>query len=307
MNETGYTMINKQENKKLNRINRRILVTGITSIHGWPVWKSLKMAYPEQNLRGIRPPKMKVPDESNVISLCITDKSRIEKFVKDFNPTHVIHCSGVCDLDVCEERPQWAFDINVGGTINIAQLFGNHTHIIYLSTDLVFSGNYPPIMGYHENIPPDPISIAGKTFAQAEQIIKRCTSFCIIRLGLPVGPSITGDKGGQDWIASRFKKNLPVTLFYDEWRSCIPCDSIGQAVLMSLDKDLTGLFHLGGKEPIDLHSLGKWVRDKGNYAKGLLSGISRSQEKNGPPRIGNVALDSTKLVNILGLSLPSLV
>ncbi len=289
-------------NTQINKTERKILVTGVTSIHGWPVWKALKKVYPKEDLRGIRPPKMKVPKDPNVTPLCITDISGIVTFLGNFKPTHVVHCSGVCDLDVCEERPGWAHKLNVGGAKNILELFGKSAHVIFLSSDLVFSGNNPPAGGYHETMKPDPISVAGKTFAEAESLIQDCARHCIVRLGLPVGPSITGDKGGHDWIDSRFRNNRPVTLFYDEWRSCLTCDSIAEMVLRCLDKELTGLYHFGGNKPISLHELGKWVCEKGNYSEELLNGISRFHEKNGPPRIGNVALDSSKLLAEIGVS-----
>ncbi len=284
-----------------NSKDKRILATGITSIHGWPIWEALKNTFPIDNLRGIRPPKMSVPNDHNVQSVCISDKGEIDKFLYDFHPTHVIHCSGVCDLDVCEERPQWANNINVKGAKNIYELYGKSASILFLSTDLVFSGNTPPKNGYTETHTPDPVSIAGKTFVEAEETIKRCQKYCIIRLGLPVGKSITGDKGGHDWIESRFKKGLPVTLFTDEWRSCVSCDAIAAMILQCLERDLIGLFHFGGPHPLSLFELGNWIRKKGNYPKKLLSGIRRCEEINGPPRIGNVTLNSKHLLNQIKL------
>jgi len=139
----------------------------------------------------------------------------------------VIHCAGVCDLDVCEDRPQWAYSINVLGTKAVADVFGENASIIYLSTDLVFSENNPPLKGYSELDTPDPLSVAGRTFLAAEQHIKKNNNFCIIRLGLPLGDSVNGEKGAIDWIESRFKRRLAVTLFHDEYRSCITCEEIG--------------------------------------------------------------------------------
>jgi dTDP-4-dehydrorhamnose reductase len=128
----------------------RILFTGVTSIHGWPLFEAFSSAISSVNVLGIRSPKMKIPSGPNLFSCCITDKDKLYSFKKQFNPTHVIHCAGVCDLDVCEERPEWAYSMNVVGSKVVADLFGEDCKIVYMSSDLVFSGNKSPLTGYNE-------------------------------------------------------------------------------------------------------------------------------------------------------------
>jgi dTDP-4-dehydrorhamnose reductase len=277
----------------------RVLVTGVTSIHGWPIFTQLHKLLPETFLYGLRPPKSNAPEAGNVSSFCITERKKLEKIKDEFKPTHVIHCAGVCDLDVCEERPEWAHSLNVQGTEAVADVFGNDVPVLYMSTDLVFSGYNSPAGGYTEHDKPDPINVVGRTFARAETYIQKCRDHCIIRLGLPLGDSIGGAKGAIDWIESRFRRNLPVTLFYDEYRSCVDCKEIGRIVVATLTLGLRGLFHLGGDRRWSLFDIGKYVLDKGEYAPDLLRGIMRHQEKNGPPRIGDVSLNSKKLRSLV--------
>ncbi len=277
----------------------RILVTGVTSIHGWPIFTQLCELLPETSLYGLRPPKSSIPEGDNVSSFCITERMKLEKIRDEFKPTHVVHCAGVCDLDVCEERPEWAHSLNVLGTKAVADVFGNNLPVLYLSTDLVFSGFNTPAGGYTEDDRPNPINVVGETFANAEAYIQKCRDYCIIRLGLPLGDSIGGAKGAIDWIESRFKRNLPVTLFYDEYRSCVDCEEIGRMAIAALTHGLRGVFHLGGDRRWSLFDIGKYVLDSGGYAPGLLHGIMRHQEENGPPRIGDVSLNSGKLRSLI--------
>jgi dTDP-4-dehydrorhamnose reductase len=278
----------------------RILFLGVTSIHGWPFYQTLRRILPLERLWGIRPPKMKIPDDGRVSSICVSDYDSLLKIKDLFQPTHVVCCSGVCDLDVCEERPEWASRINTTGAKNVAEIFGTESYILFAGSDLVYSGNNPPAGGYTENHPPDPIHIAGRTIAAAEKEISNCAHYSIFRLGLPLGDSITGGKGAFDWIRSRFKKNLPVTLFTDEYRSAISCEEITDVLLKALQNEWEGLFHLGGENPISLFEIGKMVLNEGNFSADLLKGIMRHEEKNGPPRIGNVALNSSKIRSLIG-------
>ncbi|MBD3317127.1 MAG: sugar nucleotide-binding protein, partial [Chitinivibrionales bacterium] len=190
--------------------------------------------------------------------------------------------------------------INAVGTRSIVEVFGESSHITYLSTDLVFSGNSPPVGGYSETDTPDPVSVAGATFVHAENHIRQAPSWTIIRLGLPLGPSVTGDKGAVDWIESRFVRDLPVTLFYDEYRSCISCAEIARITLSALLNGLKGLYHLGGPNSWSLFEVGKRVLSRASYPSHLLTGLRRHQEKEGPPRIGDVSLDSRLIETALG-------
>ena len=286
---------------------QRILVTGITSIHGWPIFNALQRVCGSDQLMGIRPPQTKAPLADNVAAVCITDRERLVQVRDDFQPTCVIHCAGVCDLDLCEERPEWAYDLNVNGMKAVTEVFGDTCKIIYMSTDLVFSGEQSPASGYAEHHSPDPISVAGKTFLQAEKVLGEIEDACIIRLGLPLGDSITGTKGAVDWIKSRLTKDRPVTLFYDELRSCVWCDQIAEMTLALLDLNLRGMYHFGGNRPWTLHEIGQYVLDKYNCREHLLKGIYRHEETNGPPRIGDVSMNCRKLktaLNDAGTSIP---
>lgn len=282
-------------------VNKRIFFTGVTSIHGYPVFKAF-LNDPESEVYGIRPPKVLEPGGTNIISCCITNRDMLYHIRKTFQPTHVIHCAGVCDLDVCEERPHWAHAMNTDGASAIAEVF-NDTRIIYLSADLVFSGKAPPENGYNERCIPDPVSVAGKTIAAAEKIIEQCDNACILRLGLPIGTSVTGTKGAIDFVEGRFKRNLPVTLFHDEFRSCIQCYDIVKSLMAIINLDICGYWHLGGPVKYSLYSIGKYVLDKNRYPANLLKGILRKDELNGPPRMGDVSLNSSKLISLLGFAL----
>ena len=278
---------------------QRILMTGITAIHGWPVWNALRKICPHDQLLGIRPPQTKAPKGKNVVPLCITDTEQLKRIREKFQPTTVIHCAGVCDLDQCEERPDWAWDINVNGAKAIRDVFADTAGIVYMSTDLVFSGDAPPENGYAEHHSPDPVSVAGQTFHEAEKVLQDTENTAIFRLGLPLGDSVTGTKGAIDWIKSRLLKHRPVTLFYDELRSCLWCEQIAELTPALLSLNLRGFYHFGGNRPWTLHEIGQYVRDKYSIPHHLLKGIYRHEEVDGPPRIGDVSMNSSKLKKAL--------
>jgi dTDP-4-dehydrorhamnose reductase len=281
----------------------RVLITGVTSIHGWPVYKQLKNVVPPDRLFGVRPPAVKIPDCSNVASVCMTDDRALARLCEEFRPTHLLHAAGVCDLDMCEAQPHFAHAINVQGARNIVSVFAASCYIMYLSADLVFSGNAPSPQGYSETDPPDPVSVVGKTYALAEKEIAYAPRHSIVRLGLPMGRSIQGEKGAVDFIESRLRRGLPMSLFHDEYRSCIDCEDLADAVVSLFAMEAQGIFHVGGPRAVSLYKIGEQILKRGNYHSAALRKWSRADDVNGPPRIGNVHLNSAKAERLLGRSI----
>ena len=279
-----------------------ILITGITSIHGWPIFSLFRKKYKDR-VYGVAPDNMShfFKNDKKVFFCNMEKLSKMRKIFDKVKPKAVVHAGGVCDLDRCESSPDFAYKVNVLGTRNIVNLSKN-SYLLYISTDLVFSGNDPIDCGYSELSLCDPVSVIGRTFVEAESEILKHQMSGIIRLGLPIGPSISGTKGPIDFIAKRLSKNRPMTLFHDEIRSLITTRDLAKAVIHFFDKKGEGIFHCGGPQESSLYDIGAYLVEERGYQEEYLIRSSRFNEKNGPPRIGRVALDSTKFYNFTGFT-----
>lgn len=279
-----------------------ILITGITSIHGWPIFSAFREKYGERVYGvgpGINSPFFK--NDKKVFFCTMDNLSKMKEIFHKVRPKAVVHAGGVCDLDRCENDPDFTYEVNVLGTRNIAGL-SRDNYLLYISTDLVFSGNDSLARGYSESSLCDPVSVVGKTFAEAENEVMRHEMNGIMRLGLPIGPSISGTKGAIDFIAKRLRKNQKMTLFHDEIRSLITTRDVAKAAIHLFDKKGKGIFHCGGTQEYSLYDIGAYlVRERG-YQEEFLIRSSRFDEKNGPPRIGRVTLDSRKFYKFTGFT-----
>src|ERR1700759_2370131 len=75
-------------------------------------------------------------------------------------PKLIIHCAGVCDVEKCEQSPEFAYSVNVDGMQLLIDHAPKDARIVYCSSDHVFSGDSGP---YDELSPTDPVSVYGKT------------------------------------------------------------------------------------------------------------------------------------------------
>ncbi len=276
----------------------RYLITGITGIHGWPIFNWFIEKYPEQVL-GLRNCSSFPVEHPSVRALDLDDLSELQKCIEEFRPTHIIHCGGLCDLDRAENFPELAYRLNVLAAESIKKIIGDTVYPIYLSYDLVFSGDKNDGSGYTPEQSPDPLTVVGKSIVAAENIFRSIPESLIIRLALPMGSSLQGNKGAVDWILSRFKKKLPASLLYDEIRSTILTTDLGPAVDELVQKNICGLIHLGSNQSLSLYQMGEKLILRGRYPKECLRGFYRTQFPPSPPRMGNVSLNSKESHQLL--------
>ena len=71
----------------------------------------------------------------------ITDFAATHKFITNYMPGAVIHCSAYTAVDKAEDEPELCRAVNAGGTENIAKVCQEiGAKMIYISTDYVFLG-----------------------------------------------------------------------------------------------------------------------------------------------------------------------
>jgi dTDP-4-dehydrorhamnose reductase len=276
-----------------------LLITGITGVAGFNALHYFQRRYPGQVV-GIRPRKTPRLRGSGIVALDAEDQSALRQLFATHRFRSVLNCAGNCALKSCELDPAMAGVLNVATATAISEnVRAFRARLVHLSTDLVFSGAGDG--GYTEDDAVDPVSVYGKTMAEAESLIARtCPEAAILRISLPMGPSFNRHAGAIDWIQSRFRHSRPATLYFDEVRSCTYADDLNPVFEVFLAGDQSGLFHLGGPRPLSLYQIGQIVNRVGGFEPALLKGCPRKNAGPIPPRAGNVTMCSARLISHFG-------
>jgi dTDP-4-dehydrorhamnose reductase len=156
------------------------------------------------------------------------------------SPDILIYGHAVCDVPKCEDSPEWARRINVGHVRHVMAALPPHTRMVYLSSDHVFGGDGT----YDEGTEPCPISVYGRTRVDAERLVLQRSGSLVIRVGLPIGPSLNGRTGHWDWLRYRSDRNFPITIVSDEYRSAVWADHLACRVLQLADSSAVGIRHI---------------------------------------------------------------
>jgi dTDP-4-dehydrorhamnose reductase len=276
-----------------------LLLTGISGVAGYNALAYFQHHYPGQVI-GLRPLQTWQLVGPSIVALDTEDQAGLQQLFHTHRFQAVLNCTGNCALKPCELDPAMAWRINVSSALAIARTartFG--ARLVHLSSDLVFSG--AGAGGYCETDPVDPVTVYGRTMAEAESAVLAIDpSAAVLRISLPMGPSFNRHAGAIDWIQSRFRHGRPATLYFDEVRSCTYTDDLNRVFENFLARGEAGLFHAGGPRPQALFEIAQIVNRVGGYDPHLLKGCPRRDAGPLPPRAGNVSMDSSKLIAVLG-------
>src|SRR5438445_9170051 len=97
----------------------------------------------------------------------------LSPFLDSMNPSLILHCAALTDVDFCEMNPDRANAINREATSRLAQWAGQHnSYFVYISTDSVFDGKHG---SYAENDVPRPLNWYARTKWEGEQAVRTHT------------------------------------------------------------------------------------------------------------------------------------
>jgi dTDP-4-dehydrorhamnose reductase len=156
---------------------------------------------------------------------------------------------------------------------------------VYVSSDHVFGGDGT----YDEDSTPCPISVYGRTRVIAEELVLNRDGALIIRVGLPIGPSPNGRTGHWDWLRYRMRRNLPITIVHDEFRSVVWADELATRVMQLAKSDETGIRHVASTRAVSRIELANHLLsifgEPATYER-------ESRHERAAPHIGRVELAS---------------
>ena len=105
----------------------------------------------------------------------ITDPLATSKFITQYTPDAIIHCSCYTAVDRAEEEQELCNRVNVTGTENIARAaLSVGAKMMYISTDYVFAGEGENF--HRPEDPVSPLSVYGMSKWQGEERVRNTLS-----------------------------------------------------------------------------------------------------------------------------------
>lgn len=171
----------------------------------------------------------------------VRDKEKLAKLLPGYS--HIIWLAAIVGDGACNVKPELTIQVNQDSVDWLSHNF--HGRIVYLSTCSVYGKNDQEVI---ETSVVNPLSLYAKTKMQAEEFLmgKNCIIF---RLGTVFGVSDNYSRIRMDlvvnYMTARAVKNKKLEIFGgDQWRPLIHVKNVGEVVVNSLDKNLTGVYNI---------------------------------------------------------------
>jgi dTDP-4-dehydrorhamnose reductase len=264
-----------------------VWITGAGGLIGNYLMQTAPKFVPTLRVRGLTRAKLDLEDFAAVR----------EAFRKE-SPSVVIHCAALANTPACERNPALARKLNVDVTAVLAELAAD-IPFVFFSTDLVFDGR---VGNYDESAAVSPLSVYGKTKAEAERVVLANPKHTVVRTSLNFGQSPTGDRAFNEQMRRAVERGDTLQLFTDEFRCPIPAVETAHAVWELVAQNKPGLYHVAGSERLSRWEIGQVLAKHWGLNPKMEPGSIR--DFRGLPRSPDTSLNYAKVQRLLSFQLP---
>jgi dTDP-4-dehydrorhamnose reductase len=255
----------------------KILVTGSNGLLGQHLVKLLLETTTHEIIatnRGENRLPFASPERYNYFSLDITDGIAVNDFILLHQPNVIIHAAAMTQPDPCEENPVECWNVNVTATRFLTDAAEKvNARFIYISTDFVFDGLHGP---YKETDEPGPVNYYGSSKLAAEKsVMTSKLQWAIIRTVLVYGNILVGNRSNIiSWVKENLENGRPIKVVSDQWRTPTYVEDLAKGILLVLEKNATGIYHISGEEGMSPYDMAVATADYLHLDKSLMTKVN---------------------------------
>lgn len=218
----------------------KLLITGASGLLG----SDIVYAAEQKNIDIV---KLCHTPRDGFIDVDITTEEGIST-VSDLEWDAVIHTAAWRNPDICENKTDETYRINVWTSEKLAELAAERSaKFVYICTDYVFSGSNPP---YAEDSEPSPVNYYGKSkLLGAQKVIDKIPEASSLRV-----PLLYGIRAGLE-MSALLNGTLTALESKEKWqmedsiiRYPTYTGDVANATLLLLEKSEGGIFHFSGQD-----------------------------------------------------------
>lgn len=239
----------------------------------------------------------------------IRDAAEFENILGKFDPSVVVNCAAMTDVDACEQSPERAHEINAAAPEDLAHLCSTQdTRFVHVSTDYVFDGESSE--RYREDAEPNPIQEYGQSKLAGERaVLSVHDSPLVVRPSFVYGVNRSSEtpqlEGFPRWVHSRLTSGQEVPLFTDQYITPSRAGSTAETLLDLVFDGAAGRYHIAASLCITPYEFGHNIATQLGTGTNRLVESSQSDVDRNAARPTNTCLSVEKVETRLGRPQPT--
>src|SRR5688500_14770153 len=243
----------------------RILITGASGLLGI----NLAMeAMREHEVIGVDRGKLKSAP-FQVLQADLLHMDTLDSVFDSARPDALINCAALANLEECEQHPERARILNAEMPGELADVSAQRNiSLIHLSTDAVFDGT--KVGAYTEEDEPNPQGDYSQSKLDGERAVRQANPQAIIARVNFFGWSLTNSRSLGEFFVNNLSAEKPVNGFTDIIFCPMLVNHTARLLLDMLAKNLSGLYHVVGAQPMSKYQFGLGVARKVGLKESLI-------------------------------------
>ncbi len=228
------------------------------------------------------------------------DTVKVEDMIVSNKIDVFIHCAALVNVDLCEEKPDYAEIVNYQMADNLRQICKKHNvKFVFISTDAVYKGENVELSKENDEV--FPVNVYAQTKLMAEKKVLEDEDSLIIRTNI-YGFNYRNKNSFSEWIVQALYSDETLNMFNDVYFSPILVNNLVKVIELAINMNLKGIYNIGSRNRIDKFSLGVKIQELFSIP-GVINSISVNDFTFLAPRTRNMGLDCSKIEKDLGIVL----
>ena len=227
----------------------------------------------------------------------------IGSMLDSLRPDWLVNCAALASLEQCEAHPEQAKHLNTdlpGELANACAI--RKIRFVHISTDAVFDGTKTGF--YTEEDEPSPPGVYSQTKLDGERAVRDANPQAIIARVNFYGWSLGGRRSLAEFFVNNLREAKNVYGFTDVVFCPMLVNVTGRLLLEMLERELSGLYHVVGAQPMSKYRFGIEVARSFGLREDLISPQSVDASGLTAKRSHNLWLSIHKLSTDLRHELP---
>jgi dTDP-4-dehydrorhamnose reductase len=205
-----------------------------------------------------------------VVQLDLLHRNAIETLLAQVKPDWLVNCAALANLDECEQNPVLARTLNAEIPGELAYACARKgVRFVHISTDAVFDGEKTE--PYTEEDQPSPPGIYSQTKLEGERAVQGADAKAIVARVNFYGWSLSGRRSLGEFFVNNLSAGIPVNGFTDVIFCPVLVNQTARLLLTMLEKELYGLYHVVGGQPMSKYQFGIEVAHRFGLPESLIS------------------------------------